>query len=188
MGRGGIGRDLNLSISRDLGSDGGRRAPGAGNAHCKVGGHAKREKPRTRAARGASLGADPPGHDPGLDRARRVHAERGPGVLRPVLARTRSRRFQFRGGPASSRPRAVRHQIVGQFELLMGPAPATAVNAMLERAAFGMTGDPGPRHRHRDVRRRHDVRFRPAPGLAQPDVGRRAEAGTADPTSSSGSG
>lgn len=35
---------------------------------------------------------------------------------------------------------AVRHQIVGQFELLMGPAPATAVNAMLERAAFGMTG------------------------------------------------
>jgi membrane protein len=37
-------------------------------------------------------------------------------------------------------PVAVRHQIVGQFELLMGHDPALAVDAMLGRAAFEMTG------------------------------------------------
>jgi len=35
---------------------------------------------------------------------------------------------------------AVRHQIIGQFELLMGHDPALAVDAMLDRAAFEMTG------------------------------------------------
>jgi membrane protein len=37
-------------------------------------------------------------------------------------------------------PVAVRHQIVGQFELLMGHDPALAVDAMLGRATFEMTG------------------------------------------------
>lgn len=37
-------------------------------------------------------------------------------------------------------PAAVRHQIVGQFELLMGRQPALAVDAMLGHAAFEMTG------------------------------------------------
>ena len=37
-------------------------------------------------------------------------------------------------------PSAVRHQILGQFELLMGHEPATAVDAMLGRAAVEMHG------------------------------------------------
>jgi membrane protein len=37
-------------------------------------------------------------------------------------------------------PSAVRHQIVGQFELLMGHEPALAIDAMLGHAAFEMTG------------------------------------------------
>jgi membrane protein len=37
-------------------------------------------------------------------------------------------------------PGAVRHQIVGQFELLMGHEQALAVDAMLGHAAFEMTG------------------------------------------------
>ena len=37
-------------------------------------------------------------------------------------------------------PSAIRHQIIGQFELLMGPEPATAVDGMLGRAAVEMHG------------------------------------------------
>ena len=37
-------------------------------------------------------------------------------------------------------PSAVRHQILGQFELLMGHDPAVAVDAMLGRAAVEMHG------------------------------------------------
>jgi membrane protein len=37
-------------------------------------------------------------------------------------------------------PSAVRHQIIGQFELLMGHDPAVAVDAMLGRAAVEMHG------------------------------------------------
>ena len=125
------------------------------------------------------LGTHPARDVPHLDRARCIHPERRAGLLRPVLAGAGAgsvrgrRRAALR---AHGRPEADRRSV------RPADGPSAGARGRRDARARGVRDDRHHRsdHRHRHVHHRHAGGLRPAPGLAQSHVGRRAQAGPSD--------